>query len=166
MVNETGRGSAWLESWIEMMLEKTSNAIFLVYLLVAAWKDYRTREIEGWIFMVAGLGGLIVCSIKCLAGHRTWLEIVLSCSVGVGLLALGRLSNGGIGEGDGWFFVVSGLYLSGLENMGLFLSGLCVCFLWSLPLAVKAILENGKGRKRELPFLPFLLPAGVWFAVS
>lgn len=141
------------------------KSLFFLFLVFAAWQDYQEREIDGRIFMVAGIAGLIVCVISCFTGQREWFDVVLSCSVGVGLFALRRWSNGGIGEGDGWFFVISGLYLRGLENIGLFFSGLCVCFLWSLPLAVKAILENGEGRKRELPFLPFLLPAGIWFFV-
>lgn len=149
-----------------MVIDMISKILFLIFLVTAAWQDYQTKEVDGWIFAAAGIVGMVVCSVSCFAGRRTCLDVGLSFGVGIGLLVFRQLANGGIGDGDGWFFLVSGLYLSGLENLGLFLSGLCICFLWSLPLAVMAIWTNGKGRKRELPFLPFLLPAGIWFAIS
>ena len=148
------------------MLKNCSKIFFFMFLAIAAWQDYQTREMDGWLLSAAAIAGIVVCIIGCFTHQRALCDIILSCGVGAGLLVLSRLTSGGIGEGDGWFFVISGLYLNTLENMWLFFSGIFICFLWSLPLAVKAMIEKGKGRNRQLPFLPFLLPLGVWLAIS
>ena len=63
-----------------------------------------------------------------IALKRSCIQIVISCGIGVVLLLLNKCTDGGIGEGDGWFFVVSGLYMDWQDNLQLFLSGLFLCF--------------------------------------
>ena len=139
--------------------------IFLIILGYAVWMDLRTKELSGTFLLGAACVGAVVLAVWGPAGEN-WQETIFACGIGGILLFISRLIGGGIGEGDGWFFVISGLYLNVLENMWLFFSGIFICFLWSLPLAVKAMIEKGKGRNRQLPFLPFLLPLGVWLAIS
>lgn len=136
----------------------SAETIFICMLILAAWQDLKTGTIDIRLLIVFGCIGLLLH----LSSDLLWYDRIASSGIGVILLILNKLTNGGIGEGDGWFFVVTGLYLDWERNLLLFLGGLGLCFLWSLPLAVQAILRKGSGRKRELPFLPFLLPAGIW----
>lgn len=137
-----------------------AEAVFICMLILAAWQDLKTGSIDIRVLLFFGGIGLLFQW----SADASWFERIASCGIGAALLALHRLTNGGIGEGDGWFFIVSGFYLDWERNLLLFLAGLGLCFLCSLPLAVQAIMKKENGRKRELPFLPFLLPAGIWIA--
>ena len=59
-----------------------------------------------------------------LVWKRSLIQMLLSGGIGLFLLILSKCTNGGIGEGDGWFFIVSGWYLDWQDNVQLFLSGL------------------------------------------
>ena len=132
--------------------------VFLIILVTAAWEDLRIKSIGvRFLGTAACIGGVF-----CLAERRSLVEISLSCGVGFVLLGLSRLTGGGIGEGDGWFFIVTGLFLSAEDNLFLFLAGLGLCFVVSLPLAVKSTITR---RKTALPFIPFLVPVGTWIAL-
>ncbi len=135
-------------------------AAFLVILCVAAWQDLRERSVDSRFLMVSGVVG----AAYALAAERGGREIGLSCAIGGGLLALSILTRGQIGEGDGWFFVISGLFFDVRENLLLFVLGLVGCFLFSLCLAVGALRRRAAGRRRGIPFLPFLVPWGIWLA--
>ena len=137
------------------------ETIFIIMLILAAWQDLKTGSIELRFLILFGCVGLLLHW----STDVLWYERLASCGIGAILLILHGLTNGGIGEGDGWFFVVTGMYLDWEKNLLLFIAGLGLCFIWSLPLAVQAIIRKGNGRKRELPFLPFLLPAGIWIAM-
>ena len=135
--------------------------VFTVMLILAACQDLKTGSIDARVLVIFGCIGMWLNW----SADVLWYERIASCGIGVVLLLLHVLTGGRIGEGDGWFFVVTGLYLDWERNFLLLLGGLGLCFLFSLPLAVQAILQKGKGRKRELPFLPFSLPVGIWLAV-
>ena len=132
-----------------------------VIILAGAWSDWRTREVSGKFLLIsAGVG---VCFT--ILGGRSWRELALSCLPGITLLVLSRLTNGGIGEGDGWFFVVMGLLLDAGEAVGLLLSGFCLCVFTGLLLLMQAV-WNGRGcRNLRIPFLPFLIPGGLYLAL-
>lgn len=136
--------------------------IFLVILCSAAWQDFKTRSVGCPFLMISGyLGG-----VYSVLAERRAQDIILSCAIGVLLLGIGKLTRGGIGEGDGWFFVVTGLFFDVGENLSLFLSGLSGCFLVSLPVAVVGVWKKNGNRKRGLPFLLFLLPKGILMAAE
>ena len=85
---------------------------------------------------------------------------------GIFLLILGQITDGGIGEGDGWFFIVTGFFLEPTENFMLFLSGLIFCSVYSLAYMAASFIGGVCVRQKRLPFLPFLLPVGLWLALS
>lgn len=141
------------------MLESVNKIIFGVFLLAAAWEDGREKAVSVWLFQAAGMAGLILALLQGDIGR----ERLLSCMIGVGLLLLSRLTGEAIGMGDGWFFVVSGLFLRARLNLkllicGIFLNGI-VCggiYVWGW-------LQGRDYKKKTVPFLPFLVP--VWFGL-
>ena len=94
--------------------------IFLIFLVWAVWQDLRSRTVgQGFLAAAGSLGA----AVSLLSG-RSVLGLLSSVAVGIFLLILGQITDGGIGEGDGWFFIVTGFFLEPTENFMLFLSGL------------------------------------------
>lgn len=82
-------------------------------------------------------------------------------AVGAGLLFLSRITNEAVGKGDGWFFLISGIYLGALKNLVLLAGGLGICFLLSMVLVFKGIIQGTDRGRLRIPLLPFLIPAGI-----
>ncbi|MFT4106832.1 MAG: pilus assembly protein CpaA [Lacrimispora sp.] len=141
------------------MLESINKIAFGVFLLLAAWQDGREKHIRVWLLASAGLAGIFLSFLRADFG----MERLLSCLIGAGLLMVSRLTDEAIGSGDGWFFTVSGFYLTPVLNLklliyGTFLSGF-VCggiYLYSR-------LKGRDVRKKPVAFLPFLVP--VWIGL-
>ena len=83
-------------------LKLVSGCVFLIVLILTAWQDWRKRSVSLRGLLAAGSFGVVVSA----ALERSCFQIALSCGVGVLLLVLNRCTNGGIGEGDGWFFII------------------------------------------------------------
>lgn len=125
--------------------------IFLIFLVWAVWQDLRSRTVgQGFLAAAGSLGA----AVSLLSG-RSVLGLLSSAAVGIFLLILGQITDGGIGEGDGWFFIVTGFFLEPTENFMLFLSGLIFCSVYSLAyMAASFIGGSASGRKgfRSSPF--------------
>ena len=89
-------------------------------------------------------------------------EIILGILIGVVLLAVSKVTGGAVGMGDGLLFTITGIYFGFRKNLILLLGSLVLCSIWGIgSLAIKRIgwLD---GKKTEVPFLPFVLPVGIW----
>lgn len=138
------------------------TGLFSLILISAVWQDIRFRGIGKVSLMLAGGMGLVVSA----GSGREWGDVFISVIPGILLLGLSYLTDGGIGEGDGWFFVVSGLFWELEENLLLMLSGILFCSMYSLVLAAAVLARSGSIRRKTLPFLPYLLPVGLWLVLS
>ncbi len=137
-----------------------SMGLFIIYLCLSVWQDIRCRCIRrGW-FLLFGLFGLAVCIRNQTGPH----ELLFSAAIGIVLLVLNYVTEGKVGEGDGWFFIVSGLYLRPENNLLLFLSGMIFSSTYALALFATAFTERSGIGKKRIPFLPFLLPMGLWLS--
>lgn len=85
----------------------------------------------------------------------------MAMAVGAGLLFLSRITKEAVGKGDGWFFLISGIYLGAVKNLVLLAGGLGICFLLSMVLVFKGIIQGTDRGRLRIPLLPFLLPAGI-----
>lgn len=135
--------------------------VFLVFLLLGVWQDIRSRTVSIRYLIFFGIIGLI-------SGLRTGpepAEVFMSVLPGAALLLAGKAADGQIGEGDGWFFVVSGLYLGPVKNWIFLLTGLTLCGIAGLFWIVRTGNGNKSERNRRIPFLPFLIPAGLWMTL-
>lgn len=138
-----------------MKIIDIKTGVFLAFLAAAAWQDLRRQSISVWLYIVFGAGGILLEK-----GFHP--EMAGSAGVGILLLALGKLCRGAVGDGDGLFFVVSGLYLSAVDNIMLFMWGLMLCSIYSLFLIARCFLVHTGVRGKTVPFLPFLLPVWIW----
>ena len=83
-------------------------------------------------------------------------SLAASLLPGILLLGISALTKEGVGRGDGWFFLVAGIYMGLGKTLLLLWGSLLLCFPVSL-----FLLYAGRGRKKRLPFLPFVLPVGL-----
>lgn len=124
------------------------TAATLLFLGCNAWKDLRRREIYIGLVILYGAAGLL-CGIM---EKRSLMEWMISLSVGVLFAAMGVLSRGAIGMGDGWIILSLGCFLS----MDLFMKTVMIGIL-SAALCSGLLLTIGrKNRHTEIPFVPFL----------
>lgn len=130
---------------------------FLVFLLTAAGWDLVKKEIPLWVYVGGAVSGLVTQGITLVTADR-----FLSIGVGGFLLLLAMVSRRRIGTGDGVFFLVSGLYLESRLNAALFFYGLMLCSIYCLLLSVYCWSKHQTIQNQAIPFLPFLIPAGVW----
>lgn len=82
---------------------------------------------------------------------------------GILLLVLSKITKGAVGQGDGFFFLVSGMYLGFWDNVALLFFGLLICSLWGMGMLIWGMFEKKRIKNVQLPFLPFLVPAGCRF---
>lgn len=129
--------------------------VFILFWCIAAWQDLRMKSVSLWVFIVFGIAALLI-------RRGISLDMIFSAGIGLILLGIGMLSRGAVGEGDGIFFLVSGLYLPVIDNCLLLLYGLLFCSMFSFIIITAGIIANRNLRGRTVPFLPFLLPAGIW----
>lgn len=141
-----------------MSVDNWNYYIFALFLVLAAWQDFQRKSVAVRLYLFFGLMAVI---LKLIAGH--WGLIGFS-GIGVGLilLAIGRLAGGAIGSGDGWFFVVGGIYLGLSDTIRLLMSGVFLCGLVCLGLFLYGVKTGKDVKKMAVPFLPFLIPAWIW----
>lgn len=166
------RQSTWVHALIvgnNREGERMRTGIFLMFLLIAASQDLCKKRIKVWVFAIFGAIALAAdLYLWSRAGKGfLWQSHLWSCGVGMCLLLLGRICGGSIGEGDGAFFLVSGLMLEFWQNLTVFCMGVMLCGFYSLCLFVWSRIRTGRNAgKRTVPFLPFAVLPGVWVAVE
>lgn len=136
-----------------------NEVVFGIFLFTAAWQDGKTKSINMWLFGAAGAAGLALSLLQGTFG----MDRMFSCLPGGGLLLLSRFTDEAIGAGDGFFFIVSGLFLNALMNLELMIYGI---FLNGAVCAAIYLYNRMRGRdvrKKTIPFLPFLVP--VWIGL-
>ncbi len=85
------------------------KVLFMVFLGIAAWQDARSKEVDAWLYVV--FGGLVWFEKLCFSWPVQMGPEILNILPGAAMLLLSRWSEGAIGEGDGWFFVIAGVAL-------------------------------------------------------
>lgn len=124
--------------------------VILIFLGLNAIKDIRKKEISIPAVILWGLGGLVWMFLDSEFGWKTGLAGLIP---GIFLAALGVLSRGAVGFGDGLLVMVTGLYLGLQAAAAGLLWGLIICTAWGM---ILIFLRRGS-RNTELPFAPFLL---------
>ncbi len=118
-----------------------------VYLLLMSVWDIRKKEIP----MIPGiLCGIAVTGLQLVERNSltSWLPGV---AVALFLLAVGKLSRGGVGDGDALVYLVTGLCLGLADNLAVLVISLFLASLTALVLLVFCHV----GKKYEMAFIPF-----------
>lgn len=139
--------------------------MFLLFLLIAAVQDIKRKSVEVRVYAVFGTLAILTIGYQWAAKGQAvdWSSLFCSLCLGFGLLGCGMLWRDAVGLGDGCFFLVSGLMLGFWENLALLCYGMLLCSIYCLGLLVwKQVRYRQNVRKCTVPFLPFLVPVGIW----
>lgn len=136
------------------ILKTISEIFMLLFLFVAAFIDYRKREIPIFLPIV---GFVPAITISLIAKTPTLLELALGIAVGAIALLLGKLTKQAIGYGDGLILICTGAALGFAKNLIMLAIALiiaaCVCAL--------LMFVKRKKKKDSVAFIPFLLSGYV-----
>jgi len=141
-----------------LVFETISKCLLLVFIGIAAWIDYKKKELP--IAYIAA--GFCVGLALCVAGHsQNFLYMCLGCIPGAAMIIVSLVSRQAVGLGDSMMMFSAGIFLGKDAGVVLFLSSLIISGLSSLVLfAVKKL-----RRKDTIPFIPFMLGGYVFTLV-
>ena len=133
------------------MLEIIKIVVLGVFLLIEGIRDLQKHKVSMITVMIAGILGVF---FQFGIMQENGLKIIGGILIGIVLLLLAKMTREKIGYGDGWIFVVTGIYMGFRNNMYLLLLSLFLASLVSICLlAFKKV-----NKKTELPFVSFILP--------
>jgi len=141
------------------MLKVILKVLLLFGLFFIAWFDYRTKMIEAKWLMVFGLVGIVGILLQ---RDTTLLgQSLLGMLLGGSVLVFAWITRESIGYGDGWLFVVTGIFLGNLQNFILLFGSLLFAGIF----AIVCLVLKKKGRNDRLALAPFVLTAYVVFVL-
>lgn len=127
-----------------------TRIILLGMLVLYAVEDIRKKRISVrylWIFGVAGI------AINLFQKSISVPDMLLGAAVGVALVVVSLLTRGSIGLGDGFLLMTAGVFLGGSSVLEL----LFISLLYAALVSLGMLAFRRWKRKREIPFVPFLL---------
>ena len=134
--------------------------IWVICLTCAAWEDWKSRKISMVLLCIAALPGIWNMCVS-----DIWMHL-RAAWIGIVMLAVSKATRGALGEGDGWFFLLSACYLEQKELVLLLLGSLGIGCVWGMALLMYGRWSGKYEAAREtIPFLTCAWPVGIWLAV-
>lgn len=133
------------------MLEIIKIVVLGVFLLIEGIRDLQKHKVSMITVMIAGILGVI---FQFGIIQENGLKIIGGILIGIVLLLLAKMTREKIGYGDGWIFVVTGIYMGFRNNMYLLLLSL----FWASLVSICLLVFKKVNKKTELPFVSFVLP--------
>lgn len=138
------------------MFEIVSRLLVLFFLFVMAWKDYKTQLIEMRKLLIMGVIGIVLC------GNREEVcQAIGGAFIGGIILLVAWCSKECVGFGDGYLFVVTGIFLGFTQNFALLFASLLLAGSFAIGCLV---LKKKRGGDR-MALGPFVLTAYVLFVL-
>lgn len=125
------------------------EGLTILFLAVTGWKDWKKKEIS---LPLTGCFGFLGIGFSVYTG-RSLQDWMIPVGISLVILAVSVLTGGEIGMGDGWIF----LALSTMLTTELYLKMACIGMLAAAGYAGILLIICKKGRKTEIPLVPFLL---------
>ncbi|WP_253288639.1 prepilin peptidase [Blautia sp. MSJ-19] len=122
--------------------------ITLGFLAFSSWKDWKTKEISLVLTAAYGTAGIGISIWQ----KRNLLDFLIPLGIGLMLLAVSVWSRGEVGMGDAWFLLALGAMLT----TDIFIKTVCGGMLLAAGAAGILLVICKKGRKTEIPLVPFL----------
>ncbi len=125
------------------------EVLTVLFLAVTGWKDWKKKEIS---LLLTGIYGIVGLGLSIHAG-RTLEDWLVPVGVSLVMIAVSILTGGEIGLGDGWIFLALGAMLT----TEIYIKMACIGMLAAAVYAGVLLVACRKGRKTEIPLVPFLL---------
>lgn len=132
--------------------EDIVSAVLLIFMAVAAYQDWKEKEINVFLLLAAAFAGI---ALQAGVQKESILNVLPGVCVGIVVLLLAWLTGGSVGLGDGLMLIVTGIYLKFWGNINLLMMALAMAG----GVALFMIAVKKKGRNYRLPFVPFMLVA-------
>lgn len=130
------------------------EAAAIVYLTVCSITDLRTREVSVRLGLIFLAGGSVLQILDRGMPWNIWVGGILT---GIFLMGISKITGEALGYGDSMAVMVIGGLVGFWKTVGILLTALTASAVIS---AILLILGRA-GRKDTVPFLPFLLAAGI-----
>ncbi|MCH1981108.1 hypothetical protein MCG98_00775 [Ruminococcus sp. OA3] len=130
----------------------TVQGMLLVFLGLNTLYDLRFRKILLWSVAAFSITG--ICGV-CLLEQKGLLQQLQGLFPGILLLVIGKMTDGGVGYGDGLVVCVTGIYLGLWITCEVVLTAMLLSALWGI---VQMVICR-KGKNQEFPWIPFLMIA-------
>lgn len=124
--------------------------ILLGVLGMSAYQDWKKKKVSVYLILAAGIAGLLCHLCR---SQIDVTDMLLGAAIGAVLLLCGFVSGEKIGYGDGAIVMVCGIFLGFDANLEL----LCIALVLLEVVALFLIVVKRKGRRYQIPFIPFLL---------
>lgn len=123
--------------------------VTVLFLVLNSLRDWKKKEISLFLTGVYGAVGVLfsMCS------GREIKDWMVPIGISLIFLSVSILTGGEIGMGDGLAF----LALAAMLTTGVFVKTVCICLFLAAGYAGILLVLCKKGRKTEIPLLPFLL---------
>lgn len=127
-----------------------TRIILLGMLGLYAVEDIRKKRISVRYLWIFGAAGIV---INLFQRSISVPDMLLGAAVGAALVAVSLLTRGSIGLGDGFLLMTAGVFLGGSSVLEL----LFISLLYAALVSLGMLAFRSWKRKREIPFVPFLL---------
>ncbi len=139
------------------IMTQIGNAVLLVFMTLLTFTDWLHTRIPNRILSVMGILWMVLASVSVIASPAAGIAMVGSglggaLISGVSFLLCYLLSRGKLGGGDVKLSFLLGLYLGGGRIMGALITGMLICFVYSLLGLLRRKLSVSDG----VPLVPFL----------
>lgn len=136
-----------------MDIHRAQSVVSIAVLLIFSLQDIRKREISGYLVIIYGLIGIIIGLFKIPV-----MELLLSAVPGAFLLILGRITDEGIGYGDGLVILALGIWVGLYLSLVALIVGILLLGIVSLGYILMMKIKREKVfLQTKMPFMPFLL---------
>lgn len=125
-------------------------------LSISSFIDIRTKKVSFRVLFIYTILGIL--NLFLFDKQNLFVAIGGAC-IGILILGLSKITRGGVGMGDGFLLVVTGLFLGVWRNTELLLGSFFLAALFSVVL----LIFKKANRKKEIPFIPFLLISFLGF---
>ena len=137
---------------------KIANVIVAIFLMIAAYSDWKTKRISVVLLSVATL---IIVLFRLVFIRDTLWPTLGGIVVGLSFLLISRVTKEAIGYGDSWLILLLGIFMGGKSILE-------VIFRSGFAAGIFGLLRGtilGWNKRQTIPFVPFLFIAylGVVF---
>lgn len=126
------------------------TVIILIWLFLCSFQDIRKKKIH---IILIGAGCLCILLYSFVLADVSIISRLAGLSLGIFMLLINLITRGQIGAGDGLIVSIMGMGL-GFSQMAFILAN---SLFGSAVFAIGLIIFRKAGRKRAIPFIPFLL---------
>ena len=138
----------------KMTKYEVSEILCLIFLYLCSREDYRYKALTVHKIGIFGCAGLVYTLA---ADTMSVQSMMAGAGLGGMVILVSRCSPDWLGEGDGWMFVVTGLFLGGRQNLAI----LCIAMFLSGIYCLLGVLLKKYQKTDHVALAPFVLAAEV-----